>query len=83
MQMNKIKCWKEQTTKTQKEYGGYNIWRKTGTNIQIAYSDQSLNGGPKNNVSVFGIKRDINKDFKNKKSAIKFAKKYMKEHDKC
>lgn len=65
----KLKCWKKT---------GKDRWKKGKFNVKIVHNQLKQNYSIKRN----GYDLNIN-DFKKKVQAERFAKSYMKKHDKC
>ena len=84
--MTKLKCWKNQTSKTQKEYGGIQyINTKNDTQASIGVFDFSPK--PRNYQVQITSVVEARKGYTNskvgitKKEAMRSLRKYMKEHD--
>lgn len=84
--MAKLKCWKNQTTKTQKSYGGTQ-YINTKDNTQISVGKWDFEKAPKNYQFNAYSPSEARKGYPSqrlgitKSEAIKRMKKYMKEHD--
>jgi hypothetical protein len=80
-----MKCWKNQTTKTQRSYGGTQYISKDGTQISISKWD--FEKAPRNYQFNAHSKEEARKGYPSQKlgitknQAISLMKKYMKEHD--
>lgn len=79
--MNKLKCWKKFGNGYKKEnFGEISIWKGDVNRNRGFYKEDSKQGW---SVSVDTKINDIDKTFKTKPQAKKFANKYMKKNDKC
>lgn len=81
-----MKCWKNQTSKTQKSYGGIQ-YINTKDNTQVVVSKWDFDKSPTNYQFSAHSVEEARKGYPHnklgitKKQAINFMKKYMKEHD--
>ena len=77
MKKCKLKCWR----KTGETSSGSISYRKIGKD-KVAGVLRIMNN-PKGRPWSFNNDGNVSKNFKSRIQAIKFANKYMKEHDKC
>jgi len=71
----------------------FKCWKKTGERNGMKSYENKENGkitgvtriinNPKGKPYSFNNDGNVSKNFKSKSEAIKFANKFMKEHDKC
>ena len=82
-----LKCWKNQTSKTQKSYGGIQYIHKDNT--QVSVNKWNYGPKPKNYQVTVTSKSEARKGYPNtevgisKKEALRRMNKYMKSKDKC
>ena len=79
----KLKCWKKDFMggNVDLDYGILYIPKKHEKTSVGIYKERTKKS---HIVSVFRqFKSEIKKDFKSKSQALKFAKSYMRKHDKC
>lgn len=86
--MSKLKCWKNQTTKTQKNMGGVQFINILD-NTQVSVDKFDFSPKPKNYQIQITSVSEARKNYPHskvgitKKEAIKRLNFYMKSHNKC
>jgi len=87
MAEKRLKCWRRHATYGKKMQGRKSVadtWTGKKKDDLVDVRDGTRNGEPYVNVSIYPVdKRSIEKNFKNRREALKFAKAYMKKYDVC
>ena len=86
--MKKLKCWKDQTSKTQRSMGGTQFIH-VKDNTQVSVGQWDFDKSPKNWQFNAHSKEEAGKGYPHQKlgvtksQALKSMHKFMREHNKC